>query len=449
MQTAFLDHLTHPLALFSLVIFLVAYGFVITEEFTQLRKSKPVVLAAGLIWVCIGLLGRQLGLLPLVEQAFQHNILEYAQLFLFLLVAMSYINALEDRGLFHHLQIWLTNHQFTYRQLFWITGILAFFISAIADNLTTALLMCSVILAVEKNNQRFISLSCINLVVAANAGGAFCPFGDITTLMVWQMDKLAFFDFFKLFIPSVVNFLIPAFCIHFAIPDGKPLQGSSDSTLQPGAFAIFVLFILTIIITVLCRQFLNLPAAFGMMFGFGLLKVYAFSLNKRSFPIAGQLDLTERSAFNIFHSIQRIEWDTMLFFYGVMLCVGGLATLGYLAFVSDFLYVTLGQHLASAWSATPANVLIGVLSAIVDNIPIMYAVLTMDPLMSEGQWLLITLTAGVGGSLLAVGSAAGVALLGQSRGQYTFMSHLKWTWAIALGYIGAIAMHLWLNQQLF
>lgn len=449
MQTAFLAHLSHPLALFSLVIFLVAYGFVVTEEFTQLRKSKPVVLAAGFIWVCIGLLGRKLQLSPLVEQAFQHNILEYAQLFLFLLVAMSYINALEDRGFFHHLQIWLTNRQFTYRQLFWITGILAFFISAVADNLTTALLMCTVILAVEKNNQQFISLSCINLVIAANAGGAFCPFGDITTLMVWQMDKLAFFDFFKLFIPSVINFLIPALCMHFALPQGSPLRTATDSALQPGALTIFALFILTITITVLCRQYLNLPAAFGMMFGFGLLKVYAYTLNKRIFPIEGQPDLSERAAFNIFHSIQRIEWDTMLFFYGVMLCVGGLATLGYLAFVSDFLYTTLGQHFSSAWSATPANVLIGILSAIVDNIPIMYAVLTMNPAMSQGQWLLITLTAGVGGSLLAVGSAAGVALLGQARGQYTFMVHLKWTWAIALGYIGAIAVHLWLNQPLF
>jgi Na+/H+ antiporter NhaD/arsenite permease-like protein len=101
------------------------------------------------------------------------------------------------------------------------------------------------------------------------------------------------------------------------------------------------------------------------------------------------------------------------------------------------------------WGATNANITIGVLSAIVDNIPVMFAVLTMNPDMSQGQWLLVTLTAGVGGSLLSIGSAAGVALMGQARGKYTFFSHLKWTPAIAAGYIASIATHFWINASLF
>ncbi|SFV75999.1 Na+/H+ antiporter NhaD type [hydrothermal vent metagenome] len=105
------------------------------------------------------------------------------------------------------------------------------------------------------------------------------------------------------------------------------------------------------------------------------------------------------------------------------------------------MYVTLG--------ATYANILVGVLSAIVDNIPVMFAVLTMNPDMSLGQWLLVTLTAGVGGSLLSVGSAAGVALMGQSKGLYTFVSHLKWMPVISLGYAASIVVHLWLNASLF
>ncbi len=98
---------------------------------------------------------------------------------------------------------------------------------------------------------------------------------------------------------------------------------------------------------------------------------------------------------------------------------------------------------------TTANVLVGILSAIVDNIPVMFAVLTMDPHMSHGQWLLVTLTAGVGGSLLSIGSAAGVALMGTARGVYTFGNHLKWTWAVALGYAASIAVHLWINASHF
>jgi Na+/H+ antiporter NhaD/arsenite permease-like protein len=138
-----------------------------------------------------------------------------------------------------------------------------------------------------------------------------------------------------------------------------------------------------------------------------------------------------------FQQIERIERDTMLFFFGVIFAVAGLGFLGFLGLVSQFLYVDLGP--------TTANITIGVLSAIVDNIPMMFAVLRMDPDMPLSQWLLVTLTAGVGGSLLSIGSAAGVALMGQAKGIYTFMSHLKWTWAIALGYALSILAHFHLN----
>jgi Na+/H+ antiporter NhaD/arsenite permease-like protein len=129
-----------------------------------------------------------------------------------------------------------------------------------------------------------------------------------------------------------------------------------------------------------------------------------------------------------------------MFFYGVILCVGGLAQFGYLNALSVYAYHDLG--------ATFANIMVGFLSAIVDNIPVMFAVLTMDPAMSLGQWLLVTLTAGVGGSMLSIGSAAGVALMGTARGTYTFGAHLKWTPVIALGYGASILCHLFLNARL-
>jgi len=149
----------------------------------------------------------------------------------------------------------------------------------------------------------------------------------------------------------------------------------------------------------------------------------------------------EDDPFDIFKRVARAEWDTLLFFYGVILCVGGLSQFGYLALVSHQMYDGLG--------ATYANVLVGVLSAIVDNIPVMFAVLTMDPSMPLGQWLLVTLTAGVGGSLLSIGSAAGVALMGTARGTYTFGAHLKWTPVVALGYAASIYVHIFINSRLF
>ena len=123
------------------------------------------------------------------------------------------------------------------------------------------------------------------------------------------------------------------------------------------------------------------------------------------------------------------------------LAVGGLNYLGYLSIASELIY--------SHWGATAANILVGLFSAVLENVPTMYAVLFMDPQMSQGQWLLVTLTTGIGGSILSIGSAAGIALMGQARGVYTFFTHLRWTPVILLGYAAAVALHLWLNSARF
>lgn len=432
----------HPVAITALVIFILAYSLVIIEEFIQLRKSKPVMVAAGLIWLLTAWLAQSVGPSPgnesLVIEAIQHYLLQFTMVFLFVLVAMTYIMAMEDRNVFQALRSWLTLKGLSYRQLFWITGVLAFLISAIADNLTTALAMSAVVIAVGKGSPKFIVLACINLVVAANAGGVFSPFGDITTLMVWQAGILPFKQFFSLFVPALVNFLVPAFCLHFAIPKGHPPKVVETIPIMSGGLWIVFLFLLTIIITVSLHQFLHLPPVFGMMLGLGFLQFFAY-YTKFSRRVA---------LFDIFPIIQRIEWDTLLFFYGVILCVGGLATLGYLSDLSTLFFKEWGQNLALAYQATPGNIFIGILSAIIDNIPVMFSVITMRPEMSQGQWLLVTLTTGIGGSLLSIGSAAGIALMGQTR-YYTFFSHLKWSWAIALGYALSIAVHLWWNKTLF
>ena len=168
-----LDLTGHWVGYAALLVFAAAYFLVILEEKIHLRKSKPVLLAAGIIWVLIALAYNSNGLTHEVEGAIRHNFLEYGELFFFLLVAMTYINAMIERGVFDELRNWLVLQGFSYRALFWITGTLAFFISPVADNLTTALIMCAVILAVGQDNSKFIAMGCINIVIGANAGGAF------------------------------------------------------------------------------------------------------------------------------------------------------------------------------------------------------------------------------------------------------------------------------------
>jgi len=428
-----------PIGFAAVGIFVLAYAFVVLEERLHLKKSKPVMLGAALIWALIGAYAATRPALGAhyAADAFRHVFLEFSELFFFLIVAMSFVAAMTERGVFEWLRARLVSRGLSYRQLFWLTGALAFILSPIVDNLTTALIMAGVVLAVGAGDQRFIALACINLVVAANAGGAWSAFGDITTLMVWQAGRVEFFEFFALIIPSLANWLLPAAIMHFAVPAGAPAPGQDNSAVKHGGWLICGLFAVTIAITVAGKQYLAMPPVFGMLAGLGLLKLQGHFLRRHELARANP----EEVRYDVFEIIARAEWDTLLFFYGVLLCVGGLATLGYMELASVELYGQLGY--------TTANVAMGVLSAIVDNIPIMYAVLQMNPPMDHGQWLLITLTAGVGGSLLSVGSAAGVALMGASRGMYTFSSHLKWSWAIALGYAAAVWLHLLVNARYF
>ena len=426
----------------ALVLFVIGYIAVMTEEFSHLRKSKPMLLVAGVIWAMIAIVYGRMGYSAEVEAMMEHHLEEYAELMLFLLVAMTYVNAMNERGIFDALRAWLVSRGLSYRQLFWITGFIAFFLSPVADNLTTALVMCAVVLAVGADNPRFVSLACINIVVAANAGGAFSPFGDITTLMVWQKGMIEFWDFFKLFVPSLVNFVVPAAIMHLAVPDVSPDPIRGGVVLKPGARRIALLFLLTIVTAVSFHNFLHVAPVFGMMTGLSFLQFFGYYLKRREIRSGREeMDMKKMTPFDVFNHIARVEWDTLLFFYGVIMSVAGLGFLGYLSVVSELFYTDLG--------ATWANVLVGVLSAIVDNIPVMFAVLSMNPDMPEGQWLLVTLTAGVGGSLLSIGSAAGVALMGQARGKYTFFSHLRWMPAIAAGYAASIVAHLAINRAIF
>jgi len=246
--------------------------------------------------------------------------------------------------------------------------------------------------------------------------------------MVWQAGIVEFFTFFNIFIPSVINYVIPAAIMYFFIPKESPEVSSEKIFMKRGGKVIIFLGLFTIFSAVNFHNILHLPPMLGMMFGLGLLGLYSFYLKITHDPSA------EDTKFDFFRKISKAEWDTLLFFFGVILSVGGLGFIGYLSLMSEILYEGMGP--------TIANAIVGVLSAIVDNIPVMFAVITMRPEMSTDQWLLVTLTTGVGGSLLSIGSAAGVALMGQARGYYTFFGHLKWTPVIFLGYIASIYAHV-------
>ena len=448
-----MELLNHPITIISLLIFVIAYGFVVTEEITHLRKSKPVLFAAGIIWAMVAWYGvaydyskpviisdEVVGYVT-VKEAMMHAFSEFSQLMLFLLVAMTFINSMTERNVFEKLRSKLLSQNYSYKKLFWITGFITFFLSPIADNLTAALTMCAVVMAVGVGNRKFVSISCVNIVIAANAGGAFSPFGDITTLMVWQAGMVEFIEFFSLFLPSLINYIIPAFIMSLFVSGSSENVKNTPVQLKRGAKSIVFLFLFTIFLAVTFENFLHIPPVFGMMTGLSLLQLFAYYL-KRTYSRSTVISREgEDQPFGVFKQIAQAEWDTLLFFYGVIMCVSGLSYIGYLELLSNTIYPSSPDQLIGF---SIANSIMGILSALIDNIPVMFSILQMHTTESMvlSQWLLITLTTGVGGSLLSIGSAPGVALMGQARGVYTFYSHLKWAPAIFLGYIASIIVHL-------
>lgn len=438
----------HWTAWLALLFFALSYVLVIFEDKTHLRKSVPMIVAAGVLWILAAMSPVSDAV---VEEKLSESILEYSELFLFILAAVSFVHTLEERQVFDVLRAWLIKRGLTFRGIFWATGALAFCMSPLADNLTTALVLGAVAISVGAKTPRFVVPACINIVVAANAGGAFSPFGDITTLMVWQRGLVEFGEFLALFVPSLANWLVPAVIMSFSVPKDLPDAGADSPKLLVGAKTVIALFLATIAFTVLLHQFLHLPPMLGMMTGFGALHLYGYFLRRATSETSVEDDelrlvlddATKQPArhdsFDLFELLNRVSWDTLMFFYGVMLCVGALDAFGFLDAAVNATY--------GSWGPTAANIALGAASAVFDNIPLMAGVLAAVPDMNQAQWLLATLTAGVGGSLLSVGSAAGVALMGQARGIYTFSAHLKWVWAIALGYVASIALHLLINGR--
>lgn len=442
----------HVIGYLSLVITIVAYIAAMTEDVTALSKSKPMVLGSALVWLVICCYYALYGHAKMAAVAFESNLLAYIELLLFILVSMTYINTLEECGIFRTLQIYLLSRRYTYKKLFWITGGLTFLLSMVISSMTVCLVMGSIIMVVGKREPKFITLACVNIVCAANAGSTFCPLGGISTLFVWQRNILSFGQFFLLAIPCLVNYLLPAVIMQFWAPKGKPICVKEVVLLKRGTRRIIILFIITLVLTVCGNVLLELPPAAGMMAGLGLLQIFIYYLTKTSgksktendvyhFFKLEVLSIDDPQGFDVFRNIGRVNWDTLLFFYGAMMIIGAMSFVGYLDAVAQFLFGEMNP--------TMANISIGLSSAFIDNGTLMFAVLNMHPNLSVGHWLLLTLTLGVGGSLLAIGSAPGVGMLGYIKGDYTFTGHMRWLPVILIGYFASIAVHFWLNGDAF
>lgn len=425
-----IDLSTHPFGWLLLFIFIIGYYFIAMEEKYHIDKAKPALFIGTLMYIMIGGFYAFYGLnfIPFKNEI-THLVFEIAQIFFFLYVAMTFVEALIERGVFNALKGKLIAKGYNYRELFWITGFLSFFLSPIADNLTTALILSTVLITIEKKNKAFLIPSAINVVVASNAGGAWSPFGDITTLMAWTAQKGEFSDFLYLFPASFLGWIVTAYLLSRYIPDSGPsnesaMKDAEKIEILKGGRVVIAIGMATIAISVIAKQVMQLPPMWGMLFGLSVLQLYMYSLKRY-----------HKQDVNIFKSISKIENNTLLFFFGILAAVGALYFAGFLGYVTE---------LYDKVNPTYINIGVGFVSALIDNVPVMSAILKSDPAIDYSQWMLLTLTVGIGGSLISFGSAAGVGVMGRMHGIYTFVSHMKLSWTVLIGY--AVSIAVWYLQ---
>ena len=404
--------------MFCLALFVIGLFFIINEAKNWLNKSIPALFLWTLmhivIWVYFIINGLDVSLLQIEIQAV---IIEVVEIFFFLFVAMTYIEVLIERNAFEVLKQKLVAGWHNYKKLFWLIGFLAFFLSPLVDNLTTALILVTVISTITRD-PKFLLPTAINIVVAANAWWAWSPFGDITTLMAWTAGKWSFSDFLYLFPSAFIGWVVTAYLLSLFLPNGAPkkVNMSRLKELKVGTKRIIGLWLFTIFMAVMWHQLFHLPAMWWMMFGLSLLKLYTYRLHIKS---------GLHKAY-IFEHMRKVEVDTLLFFFGILSAVWWLSFLGYLVYITEF-YTYFWDFFA--------NAIVWIIAAIAWNVAVMSSVLKSSMDMWIEGWLLLTLVVWVGGSLISFWSAAWIGVMGRLRGVYTFYTHMKFFPVILIWYI--------------
>lgn len=412
-------------------VFAIGYIAIILEHYIKINKTAAALFIAVALWaiylVCSNT-GVSAGL-----QALSHHIGEVSQIIFFLMGAMTLVELIDmHRGFKIVTERIQTNSM---AKMLWIIGIVAFFLSAILDNLTTTILMVSLLRKlVPQEKERFL-LGCV-VVVAANAGGAWTPIGDVTTTMLWINGQLSSFAVMKaLFIPSLVSLLVPLTWYSIRAK-GKitSLKKTADSNkAEPGAKLIFLLGVGGLIFVPVFKTLTGLPPFMGVLLALSVLWLVTDIMHH---------PYKERSHLRVPHVLTRVDTSGVLFFLGILLCVDALQTAGILQVLADVLDKTFHNQAIIA-------LLIGFFSAIVDNVPLVAATMGMYSLenypMDSSFWHMIAYAAGTGGSMLIIGSAAGVAYMGMEK--IDFISYMrKATIPVMVGFLAGMGIYLLLKN---
>ncbi len=412
------------------VVFILGYLAIAFEHPLKINKTAPALLIGSLMWSIWAV--SDFGMVKEINSELNHELADVAQILFFLMGAMTIVELIDAHQGFKIItnRITTTNA----RKLLWIISIITFFLSSLLDNLTTAIVMVSLLRKlVHDREQRLYYVGIV--VIAANAGGAWSPIGDVTTTMLWIGGQISSVNIMKtLIIPSLVCLVIPVFVIGFKMKgevkrDAYDYEKAANEEKVKGSLTILLFGIGALIFVPVFKTFTHLPPYLGMLLGLAVVWVVSELLH---------IDKTEeeKKPYSAIHALSRIDVSSVLFFLGILLGIGVLRGTGVLRELAVWMDGTIGNQDLIAFC-------IGLLSAVVDNVPIVAATMKMYPLtefpMDHKLWEFIAYAAGTGGSCLIIGSAAGVAVMGMEK--IDFIWYLKKiSWLALLGYIaGALA----------
>ncbi|WP_042145177.1 MULTISPECIES: sodium:proton antiporter NhaD [unclassified Pseudoalteromonas] len=402
-----------------LALVAIAFILIVIEDIIHVNKAKTTLFFGTLCWIIAFISPINGQTTEAVQHQLDHNILEIATLWLFLMSAMTFVAYLNSKGFIQNLVHRVMPKQITERKLMFLIGLAAFLFSSISDNITATLISLAVVLSLKLEAKKRIKYATL-IIFAVNSGGVSLITGDVTTLMIFLADKVTIGHLLLLVVPSAFSVLILAGLLSLNMNGTLTFEAQSHRRIEKTDITIAVIFLSTITATLLLSVMYQVPPVLTFLFGLSLMFLVAQFLMRKK-------DVNKK----IIDYIREIEYDTLLFFVGVLLLVGAMKEVGVL---NQF------THLYEILAPEYANYLMGILSAAVDNVPLTAALLKADIAMDPRQWLAFTYATGVGGSMLIIGSAAGIIAMSKIK-ELTFLSYLKMSFhlliAYTVGYTGA------------
>jgi Na+/H+ antiporter NhaD/arsenite permease-like protein len=417
-----------------IIVFIIGYLAIALEHPIRINKAATALLTGVICWTIFALWSHDA---KYISEELSHHLSDIAEILFFLLGAMVIVELIDAHDGFEIItQRIRTTRK---RKLVWILGTLTFFLSAVLDNLTTTIVMISLLrklIPSHKDRLMFAGL----IVISANAGGAWSPIGDVTTIMLWIGNQVTTINIIiKTIIPSLVCFFVPAFFISMKMKgnfEPMPQQKALQSTAGERK-AVFIIGVACLLFVPIFKTISHLPPYMGIAFGLGLMWLLTEMVHSGK-------DEHEKGLFSVNHALRKIDTPSILFFLGILLAVSALQSTGILSSVAAYLDRSIGD-------ISTITIIIGFLSAIVDNVPLVAAAQGMYSLEQYPTdhffWEFLAYCSGTGGSILIIGSAAGVVAMGMERIQFGwYLKHIAWL--AIIGYLAGAGTYL-LQHYLF